>query len=55
MGVCYTVYCPRLDREIPAEACGKIQDEDCSDCENFEPFIRFMIEQERNNSNGKER
>ena len=49
------MYCPRLDAEISPEDCGKLQSDECSDCENFELFIWFMIEQERNNSNGKER
>ncbi len=42
------MYCPRLDAEITAEACGKIQDNDCSECESFEPFIWFMMEDEQN-------
>jgi len=47
------MYCPSLDREVPAEACGKIQDDDCSDCENFEPFLWFMMDNENlNNAKG---
>jgi len=40
------VYCPRLDAEISPEDCGKLQSDECSDCENFEPFIWFMMTNE---------
>ncbi len=49
------MYCPRLEAEITAEDCGKIQDNDCPECENFEPFIWFMLEQERDCENGEKR
>ncbi len=45
------MYCPRLDDEITAETCGNIQDKDCAECENFEPFIWFMMEQENYDKN----
>ena len=47
------MYCPRLEAEITAKECGKIQDNDCAECDNFEPFIRFMMEQERAFENGE--
>ena len=47
------MYCPRLEAEITAEDCGKIQNNDCPECENFEPFIWFMLEQERTCDNGE--
>ena len=37
------MYCPRLDAEISPEDCGKLQSDEFSDCENFEPFIWFMM------------
>lgn len=46
------MYCPMLDAEISAEDCGRIQDNDCADCENFEPFIWFLINHNINREEG---
>ena len=43
------MYCPRQDAEISAEDCGKLQNNDCADYENYEPFIWFMMEQDNYN------
>ena len=41
------MYSPRAEAEITASECGDIQDNDCAECENYEPFVWFMIEQEQ--------
>ena len=46
IGVCYTMYCPRLEIDIDERECNKIQDSKCADCEEFEPFIWFMMKEE---------
>lgn len=40
------MFCPRLGREISAGECSQEQDNNCAECEYFEPFIWFMMEQE---------
>lgn len=41
------MYCPKIDRTIEPQECGEIQDNECADCGNYEPFIWFMMEQEQ--------
>ncbi len=41
------MYCPKAGEEISPQDCAKWQDDNCADCEYFEPFIWFMMEQEQ--------
>ncbi len=33
------MYCPKAGEEISPQVCAKWQDDNCADCEYFEPFI----------------
>lgn len=48
------MFCPKLGREASAGECPQEQENTCADCEYFEPFIWFMLEQEQEQGPMKE-
>ena len=41
------MFCLRLEAEISAEDCNKTHDNDCYEKENYEPFIWFMLREDK--------
>lgn len=40
------MYCLKLNQTIDISKCHNLQDNECSNCEYFEPFIWFMMNQQ---------